>query len=316
MVLLGLILAIAAPAVAAEPRSLSAVQDSYPDPFPDGRLILFHSNRSGRQALWIAGVDGTSPRIFFDDPSVGTNPGTPDWSPDGRTIVFAMTPRGATDENESEIYLIDAEGVNLRRLTDAPGDDSHPRWSQSGRIFFNSARATPDLKADWSRQWIDIYSMRPDGSDLRKHSDCRSVCTYPAPSPDGRYVAHRRTTDTTGQNWDLSAGTRNSEVFVTPLDGSAPVNVSSSPAYDGWPTWSPDGKWVVFTSNRDTVAYTGQLYAVSPDGKKVARLTEGTWSRAQPSFAADGERIFVYESIENADFELGHITVVPFEPPD
>ena len=315
-ILLGLVVAIAAPGAAAGAQSLTAVRDGYPDPSPDGRLIAFHSNRSGRQSLWIASADGNNPRILFDDPSAGTNPGTPDWSPDGRTIVFAMTPTGATDENESEIYLVDTNGRNLRRLTTAPGDDSHPRWSRSGRIFFNSARSTPDLKADWSRQWIDIYSMATDGGDVRKHTDCRNVCTYPAPSPDGRFVAHRRASDTLGQTWDLSPAMRNSEVYVTPLDGSAPVNVSNSPAFDGWPTWSPDGKWVVFASNRGQVAYAGQLYAVTPDGKKTVRLTEGSWSRAQPSFAPAGDRIYVYESIENANFELGHIAVVPFEPGD
>jgi len=311
-----LVLAMSAPAGAADSKSLTAVRDSYPDPSPDGRSIAFHSNRNGRQALWIADHDGGNPRILFDDPSAGTDPGTPDWSPDGRTIAFAMRPAGATDENESEIYLVDAVGKSLRRLTQAPGDDSHPRWSRSGRIFFNSARATPDLKADWSRQWIDIYSMAADGTDVRKHTDCRNVCTYPAPSPDGRFVAHRRTTDTAGQNWDLTSATRNSEVFVSPLDGSDSLNLSNSPAYDGWPTWSPDGKWVVFTSNRDRVAYTGQLYAVRPDGKKLVRLTEGAWSRAQPSFTPASDRIYVYESIENADFELGHIAVVPFAPRD
>ena len=126
-----------------------------------------------------------------------------------------MTPAGATDENESEIYAIDADGRNLRRLTTTPGDDSHPRWSRNGRIFFNSARATPDLNADWGRQWIDIYSMAADGRDVRKHTDCRNVCTYPAPSPDGRFVAHRRITEGLGQNWDLTPTVRNSEVFVT-----------------------------------------------------------------------------------------------------
>jgi Tol biopolymer transport system component len=284
------------------------VRDLYPDLSPDGGTLLFHSNRSGRQAIWIARADGSTAHILFDDPGVGSDPGTARWSPDGRKIVFAMRPAGATDENESEIYLMDSSGKNVRRLTRAAGDDSHPHWSSDGRrIFFNSARATPDLKAEWSKQWIDIYSMAADGSDVRKHTDCKSVCTYPVPSPDGRFVAHREVTAAPGLTWELDPGMRNSEVFVTALDGSGSINVSNSPAYDGWPMWSPGGRWLVFASNRDRIPYAAQIYAARPDGSGLHALTRGALSRAQPSFSADGKQMLVYESSEGADFEFGHI---------
>lgn len=298
--------------------SLTSVRDGYPHLSPDGTRLLFNSNRSRRQAVWIAKADGSEPRILFDDPTLGEDPGTAVWAPNGTRIAFAMRPTGATDPNESEIYTMLPDGKGLRRLTNAPGDDSHPHWSADGnRIFFNSARATPDLKADWGRQWIDIYSMAADGSDVRRHTQCQNICTYPVPSPDGRTVAYRRVTATLGQNWDLTPAMRNSEVFVSPLDGSPPVNVSNSPAYDGWPMWAPDGKSLLFVSNRDDVRSTGQIYRIKADGTGVTRLTHGMWSRAQPSFSADGRRIYVYESIENDSFELGHIASfgVPADDP-
>ena len=104
-----------------------------------------------------------------------------------------MRPAGAIDENESEIYTMRRDGTQFRRLTTAPGDNSHPHWTPDGRrIFFNSPRATPDLKAELGKQWIDIFSMAADGSEVRSHTDCRTVCTYPVPSPDGRFIAHRK----------------------------------------------------------------------------------------------------------------------------
>ena len=81
-----------------------------------------------------------------------------------------------------------ADGTGIAPPDPAPGDDSHPHWTRDGkRIFFNSARATPDLKAEWGRQWIDIYSMAADGGDVRGIPTARRVCTYPVPSPDGRF---------------------------------------------------------------------------------------------------------------------------------
>jgi TolB protein len=295
-------------AVAAGPTiSLTAVRDAYPHLSPDSRTLIFHSNRSGRQAIWAAEADGDNPRLLFDGGTLGSDPGTPVWSPDGQRIAFAMKPAGATDENESEIYVMRSDGSGVQRLTEAAGDDSHPHWSADGkRVFFNSARATPDLKADWTRQWIDIYSMASDGSDVRRHTDCKAVCTYPVPSPDGGTVVHRKTLGSAGLSWAQEPIQRNSEVFVTQLVGSRSTNLSNSPAYDGWPTWSPDGRWIVFTSNRGAPPNIGQIYAIRPDGSSLKRLTEGM-SKAQPSLSADGKHLYFYENVESDQYEMGHI---------
>ncbi len=295
---------------AVPPTSVTAVRDSYPHLSPDGCTLVFHSNRSGRQAIWAADADGGNPRMLFDGGKLGVEPGTPVWAPDGRSIAFAMRPDGATDENESEVYSMSAEGAGVRRLTSAPGDDSHPHWSADGhRIFFNSARATPDLKADWTAQWIDIYSMVPDGSNVRRHTDCKAVCTYPVPSPDGMSVVHRKTLGTAGLSWAQEPIQRNSEVFVTQLDGSGSTNLSNSPAYDGWPTWSPDGRWLIFTSNRGESPNVGQIYAIRPDGSGLKRLTDGM-SKAQPSLSTDGKRLYFYENVETDQYEIGHIASI------
>lgn len=304
-------------ALVVDSTALTATRDSYPHPSPDGSSFLFHSNRGGTQAIWIADKDGANPRILFDGGALGVDPSTPAWSPDGTQIAFAMRPARATSEEESDIYVMARDGKAARRLTRNPGDDSHPHWSADGkRIFFNSARATPDPKADWGRQWHDIYSMAADGSDVRRHTDCRMVCTYPVPSPDGRSIAHRKIIDAPGLSWGLDTGPRNSEVFVTSIDGSRSVNISNNGAYDGWPMWSPSGRWLVFSSNRDKVASTGQIYATRPDGSDVRRLTFDSMSRAQPSFSADGTTLYFYEHIEDPRFEMGHIARLKVHLPD
>ncbi len=304
-------------ALAVESTALTAVRDSYPHLSPDGRSLLFHSDRTGKRAIWIAAGDGADPRLLFDGGKAGADPSTPVWSPDGQRIAFAMRPAGAANDEESDIYVMRRDGTALHRLTTTLGDDSHPHWSADGkRIFFNSPRATPDPTADWGQQWHDIYSMAADGSDVRRHTDCRTVCTFPVPSPDGRFIAHRKIIDSPGLSWDLEPGARNSEVFVTAIDGSATLNVSNNGAFDGWPMWSPTGRWLVFSSNHDKVANTGQIYAVRPDGTDLRRLTMDSMSRAQPSFSNDGKTILFYEHVEDPRFEIGHIARLKIDLPD
>lgn len=303
-------------ATAADMTSVTAVRDSYPSLSPDGAQLIFGSNRSGRDIIWIAAADGSNARPFFDGGKLRTRPVSPVWSPDGRSIAFAMRPAGS-GEGEQDIYRMRSDGTMVRRLTDSPGDDAHPHWSSDGRrIFFNSARATPDPKAEWGRQWHDIYSMAPDGTDVRRHTDCRSVCTYPVPSPDGRHIAYRKVTDTPGLSWNLDPGRRNSEVFVDAADGSSSLNVSNDGAFDGWPMWAPDGRWLVFASNRGKLANIGQIFAVRPDGSGLRAVTTGAVSRVQPSFSADGKRIFVYENMESSTFEIGHIAQIEVALPE
>jgi TolB protein len=208
---------------------------------------------------------------------------------------------------------MDADGSGQRRLTYQRGDDSHPHWSPDGkRIIFNSARATPDPDADWSKQHIELFSMNANGSDVRQITNFKTISTYPSWSPDGSKIVFRMVTSSAGFQWDLRLGTRNSEVYVVDADGRNPVNLSQSAAYDGWPAWSPEGKKVVFASNRTGPANTAQVFLVNPDGTGLEQISDGKYSYAQPAWSKDGKKIFVYQNWEFSNIEFGHIWVLQF----
>lgn len=284
-------------------KRLTGVVDGYPSVSPDGKRILFDSDRTGNSELYLMDLDGNNLKRITNS---AEHDNSPKWSPDGKHIVFA---RDLPGEN-SEIFIINADGTNERRLTNAPGDDSHPNFSPDGkRIVFNSARTSPDLRIEWRLQFHEVFTMNIDGSDVRQLTSFKIVSTYPSISPDGKKICFRRVTNDPGFNYDLSTGKRNSEVFVMNIDGSDPINVSNNPAYDGWPTWTPDGK-IVFSSNRGGIPYAAQLYIVNVDGSDLKLISDPKYSLIQATVARDGKAIYCQHSLENDGYDNGGLAFI------
>jgi TolB protein len=302
--LLSLVTALpATPEAPITPKRLTNVIDSYPQLSKDGKLLVFQSNRSGTMQIYVSKADGTDIRqlTHLNFPAQ-----VPCWSPDMKQIVFAAEPSG-----HSEIFVMNSDGSSIVQLTHTGGDDSHPHWSADGsRIMFNSSRTTPDPAADWSKQRDELFSMKPDGSDVKQHTHFKTVCTFGSFSPDMKRIVYRKVIDGPAFQWDLSTIGRNSEVFVANADGSNEINVSKNAAFDGWPAWSPDGKLIAFSSNRAGPANTGQIFVVNPDGSGLRQLTSGLGGFAQPSWSSDGRQILAYQNWETAEYEYGNIAVI------
>lgn len=297
-----LAIALAGTASAQSNWLVTPVTEAYPSLSPDGKQVVFQSKRSGRVALWMANADGTNLRLFLD---TGSDPVGAVWSPDGKLIAFADTVDG-----DSEIFVVGMDGKNPKRLTRIKADDSHPFWSHDGaRLFFSSNRHTPDQTIPFGRQIHDTFSMKPDGSDVRRHTDCKMVCTYPAPSPDGKFLAYRKILLTPGMRWDQTVMPADSEVMVSAIDGTGERAVAPSPAFDGWPAWSPDGRWIAFSSNRGGQVNTGQVFLVRPDGSGLKQLTSGEFSHTTPRWSPDSGKIYSYRHKDFGDSEIGGLAV-------
>lgn len=287
------------------PRRLTNVSDAYPVESPDASRIAFQSNRTGNWEIYVMKTDGTGLKQLTHNNAADN---TPHWSPDGKQIVFVSERDGSV--YDSEIYIMNEDGSQQKRLTNQPGDDSHPKFTPDGmHIIFNSARTTPDLSVDWTKQWNEIFIMDVDAKNIRQVTTFKTICTFPSVSPDGKKIAYRKVIEGPALNWDISVNRNNmnSEIFAMNMDGTDDVNVSKSPAFDGWPSWSPDSKAIVFASNRRGPANVGQLFIVDHEGKIIKQLTNGEGGFVQPSFSPTLNKIYAYQVWETPDYEYGNI---------
>ncbi len=265
--------------------------------------IYFVSTRSGTKEIWSMDYDGAnqkqvtklgsialSPRVSPDGsrlaysgltkeswqimmysfdlgrtvafPRFGGDNFSPAWSSDGTKIAFSSSMHSGL----SEIFTADASGANPRRLSTGKGDVSpvfNPKTN--GQIAWVSGRTGLP----------QIYIMDADGSNVQKVTD-QGYAVSPAWSPNGLLLAFA---------WIRNYGPGilgGQDIYLMDIASRQIVQLTHDGGRNDFPSWSPDGRHIVFQSNRSG---NEQIWSVLADGSKLQQLTrQGRNSQPNWSF--------------------------------
>jgi len=231
-------------------------------------------------------------------------------------IVFVSTrdnPAG-TLADASEIYLMDADGTNARRLTDNHDGDSLPAISPDGtRIIFDSNRLRT---AGQPANTTHLFLMNIDGS-AQAPLTWGSSASW---SPDGKRIAFHASASGAAAPTRVEPGApaSDSDIFVADIEGllehrATARNLTNSPAtIDDDADWSPDGRRIVYTSRAATARSSNavndpsaEIFVINADGSGSAvRLTANDEEERAPAWSPDGKRIVYAARKGGPDFEL------------
>jgi Tol biopolymer transport system component len=196
---------------------LHAPRASSPRWSPDGRRVLFSSDRSGRDELYTINSDGSRIAVLSDGRG---GYGEADWSPDGR-IVF----RRAVGDG-GDIWTMNADGTGAAPLHEGERADSDPRWSPDGaKIAFVRVIA----RASGEGFTSEIFVIGADGAGLTRLTYHDGEDWAPSWTPDGSGIAF----------FGYRAGPNDPDLFLVRPDGRDLQLLQGGPTYDHGPAFGP-----------------------------------------------------------------------------
>jgi TolB protein len=264
------------------PIQLTHAANFDPSPSPDGKKLVFISEISGKEQLFIMDVDGSHIQQLTRDDADHEDPA---WSPDGKKIAFVLI-----DKEHHSIAVMDIDGSHVEILTPKEQNTIHPNWSADSKqvIYCTNDDLEPPKKNTAQINTIEVETkkIRPLITG--------GINTYGSWSPDMKQIVFRKI-----------IGEENSEVFLANADASNQRNLTNNPFFDGWPTWSPDGKKIAFASNRRGHGY--QIFVIDPDGTHPTLVANTEGRGTAPRWSPDGKTIYFTNCIEKdygADCEI------------
>ena len=220
----------------------------------DGRLAYdaFPAGPTSGRDIWVAEPDGSNPVNLTN--TLEPNETVPDWSHDGTRIAYKWQDVFMGPTSFYDILVMNDDGSGITNLTNTPDwTDGEPAWSiDDSRIVFRSHRTGMG----------DLYTIRPDGTDLTQLTTDGNFDTNARWSPDGTELVFARFVGGSF-DWDL---------FRMNADGTGITQLTTDPRRSTEVDWSPDGRWMVFASGQPSG--TGfDLFLMRSDGTDRVQLT-------------------------------------------
>jgi len=259
----------------------------YPAWSPDGKTIVFQSNRGGNWDIWTVPAEGGKPTQLTNDEDFDYHPS---WSPDGKFIVY-----GSGLNPIYEVRVVPAAGGQPRNVTNENSSVVRPGWTPDGkRILFSSAR-----------------------------SGVMNIWKVPfSPSGDRKSASPTRVTIGEGNDVNLSATANGNRIAFATVRNTADIweltlstgklrQVTSETSSEDHPHVSPDGRTLLLQSNRGEKP---GIWTMDLNGKVLSQLTYGDDPDFQARWSPDGEEIVYRQGAKIVTQKLGDVSAREVAP--
>jgi Tol biopolymer transport system component len=267
----------------------------------DGKQIAVDAPWAGPSRIWVVDAQGHNPQQVTTDTSEAVDHIEPNWSPDGRNIVFQNIER-----TKFSINMVNLATRKVTAVTDGRFQDLNPVWSRSAKyIYFSSSRGGG----------LNIWRL-----EVSSAGEPRGVPQQVTMGP-GQDVQLAMSRD--GERLAFAILRQNADLWrlpVSPQTGAVtgePQEVVASTREDSRPAWSPDGTQIAFNSDR---AGEMNIYIHSLADGMDRQITKGPGGDYQANWSPDGKRLAFFSSrsgsanIWQVDLATGALTPLTSGP--
>lgn len=266
---------------------------------PDGDTLAFYGAVDGAAGLYTMNEQGENRRLLFKSDPIDLVR----YSPDGTMI--ALTARrginidGGGPYNIYGLYVYTLATGQVRLLSDTvikDFSDVTPDWAPDSRTL-----AFARIQYGSTAETRDIYTIRPDGSELTQLTNTPVTEHLPIYSPDGTRIAYIA----------VNRESNNPAIAVMEANGDQPTTLTSAEAlFANDPFWAADGNSIFFFGATENSMW--DIYRINTDGGNLANLTHDALQQIAPVLSPDGSRILfvgLEESLEEGIREIDFYTM-------
>ena len=254
----------------------------FPSLSPDGKWVVYSANGNGNPQIYLQSVSGQTPLDLSKDPTVDDD--QPAFSPDGEQIAFRSSRDGGG------IFVMGRTGEAVRRVTHM---GFHPSWSPDGtQLAFTTENVElyPQNSAGTSELWIVNLNT---GETRRLYAGDAVLASW---SPHNQRIAYTHR---------LGKPTQ-SAIWTMPVHGGTPKAAMSESATSWNPVWSPDGRYLYFSSDRRGSMNLWRVLMDEASGERRGEpeaITTPAPYLAHPSLSADGRHIAFTSALVTANIQ-------------
>jgi TolB protein len=228
---------------------------------PDGKYILFYSNRTGNEEIWRINKDGSN-SINLTNHSA--NERSAAYSIDGKKIAFISD----RINGNTELFIMNKNGKEVKQLTNNGEYCESPVFTKDGKHIIFTTMAKPDSSSkntDGELFILNLISLETKRLTYKTGFDSGAAI-----SPDGKTVAFYG-----------KSVLGFMDIFTMNIDGTNIQNLTNDSIEDYSPSWSPDGNWLAFTSGNSS---NYDIWKIHVKTKEKIQLTSLPTRDEQPYF--------------------------------